>query len=99
MNVEFFKFTDDYDKLSSIDQCMDTETLLTVEVTESELNRIAEFESQVFNNMAKAGHFNMFETLMEQKKEEQILRQHYPAVKRLHEQYSMMLALAKSGKL
>ena len=76
-----------------------TVTLYTVEITESELQRIAEFEEQVFNNMKSQGHYNMFETLMEQKQQEKYLRDTYPAVKKAYEQYSLMLKLAQSGEL
>ena len=41
----------------------------------------------------------MFETLMEQKEEEQFLKDKYPAVKKAYEQYSLMLKLAKSGEI
>ena len=65
----------------------------------SELDRIAEFESEVFNHMAKQGHYRMFETIMEQKEQEKYLKNKYPAVKTAYEQYSLMLKLAESGEL
>lgn len=99
MNVELFRFADDYNIFQNVQDSVETEPLLTVEISQSELDRIAEFESNVFNNMKQQGHYNMFETLMDQKQEEKILRDRYPAVKRLYEQYSMMLSLAKSGKM
>ena len=99
MNVDYFKFDDDYNKFKSLYQTVDTESLYTVEITKSELDRIAEFESQVFNNMAQTGHYRMFETLMEQKEREARLRDKYPAVKKAYQQYSMILKLAESGEL
>jgi hypothetical protein len=36
---------------------------------------------------------------MEQKEEEQRLRNKYPAVRKAYEQYSLMLKLAESGEL
>jgi hypothetical protein len=70
-----------------------------VEIAESEFTRIAEFENQVFNNMKDNGHYRLFETLMDQKRQEAYLRDKYPAVKKAHEQYSLMLKLAESGEL
>ena len=77
----------------------DSEPLYTIEIAESELERIANFESEVFNNMKKQGHYKMFETLMEQKQEEKHLRDKYPAVRKAYEHYSLMLKLAESGDL
>jgi DNA repair ATPase RecN len=98
-NINLFKFQDDYNKFDSDFLTFETETLYTVEITESELQRIAEFEEQVFNNMKSQGHYNMFETLMEQKQQEKHLRDTYPAVKKAYEHYSLMLKLAQSGEL
>jgi DNA repair ATPase RecN len=98
-NVQLFHFADDYNKFKHEYMTFDTETLYTVEIAESELERIAEFESQVFNNMKQTGHYRLFETLMEQKEEEAHLRDKYPAVRKAYEQYSLMLKLAQSGEL
>lgn len=97
VNTKLFQFQDDYNKFINENMCFETETLYTVEITESELDRIAKFEEQVFNNMSQKGHYNMFETLMEQKERERRLRDTYPAVKKAYEQYSLMLKLAESG--
>ena len=98
-NINLFRFAEDYNKFLNEPIHFETETLYTVEISESELERIAEFEEQVFNNMKSQGHYNMFETLMEQKEQEQYLRNKYPAVKKAYEQYSLMLKLAQSGEL
>jgi hypothetical protein len=98
-NINLFKFQEDYNKFDRNFITLETETLYTVEITESELQRIAEFEEQVFNNMKSQGHYNMFETLMEQKQQEKYLRDTYPAVKKAYEHYSLMLKLAQSGEL
>jgi DNA repair ATPase RecN len=97
--TQMFRFDDDYNKFLSEHITFETETLYTVEISESEFQRLAEFEKQVFNNMAEKGHFNLFETLMEQKERESRLRNNYPAVKKAYEQYSLMLKLAQSGEL
>lgn len=99
VNLNFFKKANDYNYVESDILQHETEPLYTVEIAESELQRIADFESQVFNNMRTRGHQNMFEVLMEQKEEEQQLRRKYSAVQKSYEQYSMMLKLAQSGEL
>lgn len=76
-----------------------TERLLTVEIPESELTKLREFEDRVFNQMSTKGHLNMFETIMEQKENEKYLREKYAAVQKAYEHYSMMLKLANSGEL
>jgi hypothetical protein len=98
-NITLFNFSDDYNKFLQEHMTYETETLYTVEICESELERIANFEAQVFNNIEKTGHYRLFETLMEQKEQEQKLRTKYPAVKKAYEQYSLMLKLAQSGEL
>ena len=89
-NVALFRYEDDYNRFLQTNFTAETETLYTVEISESELDRIAEFESQVFNNMKQTGHYNLFEILMEQKREEHRLREKYPAVRKAYEQYSLM---------
>jgi hypothetical protein len=76
-----------------------SEPLYTVEIAESELQKIADFESQVFNNLKQHGHYGMFEYLMEQKEREKLLKDKYPAVKKAYEHYSLMLKLAESGEI
>jgi DNA repair ATPase RecN len=98
-NINLFRFEDDYNKFLNEPIHFETETLYTVEISESELERIAEFEEQVFNNMKSQGHYQMFEVMMEQKQQEKYLRNKYPAVKKAYEQYSLMLKLAQSGEL
>jgi len=97
--VDLFTLNNDYNIMQSTQQRMETERLFTVEITESELDRIASFEANVFNNMKQQGHYNMFEMIMQQKEEEQTLRNKYAAVKKLYEQYSMVLSLAKSNNI
>ena len=76
----------------------ETEPLYTLEIPESEIRRIQEFEDQVFGNMKQQGHYNLFQNLMEMKEEEAALRRQYPAVQKAYEKYSLMLNLCKSGK-
>ena len=98
INVNYFRDPTDYNKVYH-HSVYDSEPLYTIEIEESELERIANFESEVFNNMKKQGHYKMFETLMEQKQEEKHLRDKYPAVRKAYEHYSLMLKLAESGDL
>ena len=97
MNTRFFESTSDYNIVMTENIPFETERLLTVEISESELEAISEFEAQVFNNLKETGHYRMFEVLMEQKEREKYLRERYPAVKKAYENYSLMLALANSG--
>ena len=103
LNVNAVKyFTDplDYNKLTAVDSYrMETERLYTVEIAESELERIAKFEAEVFNNMREHGHYNIFETLMGLKEEELNMRIKYPAVRKAYEHYSLILKMAQSGEL
>jgi hypothetical protein len=98
VNINYFKDPMDFNRVYEHVVC-DSEPLYTVEIAESELERIADFESEVFNHMAKQGHYRMFETIMEQKEHERYLRDKYPAVKKAYEQYSLMLKLAQSGEM
>lgn len=99
MDTRFFTFEDDYNKMLNEPVVFETEPLYTVEIAESEIERIASFETEVFNNMRSQGHYNMFETLMAQKEQEKLLRQKYVSVQKAYEQYSLMLKLAQSGEL
>lgn len=99
MDVKFFKHAYDYNMADVSPVVLETEKLYTVEVSESELERIADFEEEVFNHMSQKGHYNMFETLIEQKEQEKYLKEKYPAVKKAYEQYSMILKLAQSGEI
>jgi hypothetical protein len=98
VNLSYFNDPMDYNKVFQ-DIVHDSEPLYTVEIAESELERIAEFEAQVFNHLEKQGHYRMFETLMEQKEKEKYLKNKYSAVKKAYEHYSLMLKLAESGEL
>ena len=98
VNINYFKDPMDFNRVYEHVVC-DSEPLYTVEIAESELERIANFESEVFNNMKKQGHYQMFEIMMEQKEREQALRNKYPAVKKAYEHYSLMLKLSESGEL
>jgi hypothetical protein len=98
INVNYFKDPTDFNSVFQ-DVVIDSEPLYTIEIAESELERIAGFELEVFNNLKETGHYRMFEMLMEQKEKEKYLKNKYPAVKKAYEQYSLMLKLAESGEL
>ena len=101
-NYHFFKEEDNYDIIhrDSIAR-YGTERLFTIEIPESNLTDMQDFEEQVFNNMKTYGaqHYHLFNTMMEQKQKEKYLRNKHPAVKKAFEHYSLMLKLAESGEI
>ena len=100
MDVIYFNNFADYNELTATDAIRyETERLLTVEIAESELQRIADFEAAVFNNLKEHGHYRMFEHMTQLKEREKYLKNKYPAVKKAYEHYSLMLKLAESGEL
>lgn len=100
MHVKYFNNPADYNELTAM-QAIEYETikLLTVEITESELESIADFEAEVFNNLKEHGHYRMFEHMTQLKEREKYIKNKYPAVKKAYEHYSLMLKLAESGEL
>lgn len=99
VDIKFFGDPMDYNRVNPMVLEYETEPLWTIEIAESEVKRIAEFEQQVFNNAKKTGHYNLFLYMMEQKEKEKVLKEKYPAVKKAYEHYSLMLKLAESGEL
>jgi hypothetical protein len=100
MHVKYFHNPADYNELAEMRAMnFETERLLTVEITESELERIADFEAEVHNNLHNQGHYRMFERMTELKEREKYIKNKYPAVKKAYEHYSLMLKLAESGEL
>lgn len=101
VNYDLFQHPDNFNIINSLHSEVqyETEPLYTVEIAESELDRIARFEKNVFNHLEEQGHYNLFEVLMQQKEEERELINRYPAVKKAYEQYSLMLNLAKNHKI
>lgn len=98
-NTKYFQFENDYNKIVNDTAKYDTETLYTLEITQSELEKIAKFEMEVMNHLQERGHYNLFEGIMEQKQKERYFKDRYPSVKKAYEQYSLMLKLAESGEL
>jgi uncharacterized protein YktA (UPF0223 family) len=98
LNINCFKDPMDFNRVYE-HVVIDSEPLYTVEIAESELARIADFKTKVFNNMKEHGHYRIFEIMMEQKEEEKRLRNKYPAVQKAYEHYSLMLKIAESGEL
>lgn len=94
---KYFDNKDDYNIISS--ECThQSEPLYTVQIPLSDLERLAEFEDQVFGNMKQLGHYGLFQNLMELKEEELRLRREFPAVQKAYESYSLMLNLCKGNK-
>ena len=99
-NTALFQFPEDYNKfLQEEITRFETEKLYTVEIAESELERIARFESEVYNHMKDSGHYGIFDSIMQQKERERYLKDKYPAVKKAYEQYSLILKMAESENL
>jgi Tfp pilus assembly protein PilP len=101
LSPRYFQNPNDYNFVSDVLVEHETEPLYTIEIPLSELDRIKDFEDQVFNNIKNHGpyHYQMFEIMMEQKHKEKKLRDKYAAVKKAYEHYSLMLKLAESGEL
>lgn len=99
VDVRYFADPMDYNRVNPMIVEHETEPMYTLDISESELRKIAEFESQVFNHMRAKGHYDMFNYIMEQKEKEKYLKNKYPAVRKAYEQYSMVLKLAESGEL
>ena len=100
LRPQYFNNPDDYNSINT-EIINSTEPLYTITIPLSELERIKEFEEQVFNNMKQYGshHYQMFEVMMEQKHREKRLRDKFPAVKKAYEQYSLMLKMGEMGDL
>ena len=100
LRPQYFNNPDDYNSINT-EIVNSFEPLYTITIPLSELERIKEFEEQVFNNMKQYGshHYQMFEVMMEQKHKEKKLRDKYPAVKKAYEQYSLMLKMGEMGDL
>jgi hypothetical protein len=100
LRPQYFIKEDDYNSIHT-ELINSFEPLYTITIPLSELERIKEFEEQVFNNIKTHGahHYQMFEFMMEQKHQEKRLRDKYPAVKKAYGHYSLMLKLAESGEL
>lgn len=98
IDPRYFTDSHDYNKIDA-KMYFENEPLYTVEIPLSELIKIAEFESEVFNNMKQNGHYDMFNYIMAQKEREKHLKEKYPFVKKAYEQYSLVLKLAESEEL
>jgi hypothetical protein len=93
----YFDHADNYNAVT-MDSFLRTEKLYTVEIPESELEKLAEFEHDVFRHMASQGTMDIFNMLIDQKEEEKYLCEQFPAVQKAYEHYSLMLNLAKAGR-
>jgi hypothetical protein len=100
LRPQYFNNSADYNSINT-EIVNSFEPLYTITIPLSELERIKEFEEQVFNNIKTHGahHYQMFEVMMEQKHKEKRLRDKYPAVKKAYEQYSLMLKMGEMGDL
>ncbi len=74
---------------------LESEPVITLEIPTRMLNNIANVESTFYNNIHDDHPRRMFETIMEQRAEERLLQEKYPAVKQAFDQYSLMLNLCR----
>jgi hypothetical protein len=96
---DFFNYKDSKEIVDTFHVDVQTESLYTVEIPKNDLDKMREFEQEVYNNLYCGAHYRMFEVIMEQKEQEKFYREKYSAVKKAFEHYSLMLALAKSGDI
>ena len=98
VNLNYFKDPADFDMLQAhIDLVRDTEPLYTVEIALSELEKLAEFEKQTYDSMKE--HSSLYAYQREQEEREKFFRERYPALKKAHDHYKLLLKLANSGEL
>lgn len=95
LNYTLVQTSQQFDHLAHSEIFHDTEPLYTVEISESELERIAEIEATVIEQ----GNYNLLEVLMAQQRHEKYLKDKFPSVKNAYEQYRLLLKLAESGEL
>jgi hypothetical protein len=86
-------FTDAMDK-DIVQQHLsyDTEALLTVDIPQSQLERLEKIDHALFKKQENYG--NLLEVIFEQKSQEKRIRNANLAVKQAYEQYSLLLHLA-----
>lgn len=94
--AEYFMSPLDYNEFTHYNKC-EYMPVYTIEIPEHRMEQMAKFEQEVFNLRATYSHYNLFETLMSQKQEEQRLINNNIAVKKAYDHYSLMLSLAKAG--
>lgn len=98
---EFFSDEEDYSIMSHATMQYDTERLLTIEIPESNLSAIEDFENQVFANIKAHGpdHYLLFNDMIEEHRKEKYYKNKHPAVKKAYEHYKLMLILAENGDI
>lgn len=92
VGYSFFQEPDDKDIITT-EHNYTTEPLLTITIPQSQLDNLMQLYEIVYNNRHIMGHNDMFQIVLDQIQEERSLRQQYPALKELHEQYSTILHL------
>lgn len=93
--LKCFTDPDNYNVMAYDTVRHETDSVYTIEITESELHRLSAFESQVFNNLRETGHYNLFQAMIQLKEEEKQLRDSNESVRLAYEHYSTLLNLAK----
>lgn len=77
------------------------ENAYVIEIPESKLEEIVNFERRVFGNRPNYDdhYYDLFHDILEKQEFESQIREKHPAVKNAFEQYKTLLELAKSGNL
>jgi hypothetical protein len=76
----------------------ETETLHTIQIPESSLERLMEFYERVEESMKYTGSMDMFNHYIQRRNDEKSFRERHPAVQKAYDQYQMLYKLAMSGE-
>lgn len=80
-----------------IDIPYESETLHTIQISDSDLTALYDFYNRVEESMKYTGSMDIFNHYIQREKDEKKFREQYPAVQKAYEQYRMLFKLAKSG--
>jgi hypothetical protein len=76
----------------------ETETLHTIQIPDSSLERLMEFYERVEESMKYTGSMDVFGHYIQRQKDEKSFREKHPAVQKAYNQYQMLYKLARSGE-
>lgn len=96
MNMNNFRILDTVQQQTAT---LETEPLYTIEISESELKKVAQIECDILDNLRRNGNLSFFERLIETERREESLRKAYPALKKAYDQYNIILKLIQSDNL
>jgi len=76
----------------------ETETLHTIQIPESSLDRLIEFYERVEESMKYTGSMDVFNHYIQRRNDEKSFREKHSAVQKAYDQYQMLYKLAMSGE-